>query len=120
MKMTAAKQRMMTMKKTPTITKERLNEFGSKLAQFILTDDWQELLTELTDILQETVDSLSAEDTEIALSEMSHMLEYDADSFVFNFETEVPHGVTQDGRYELTVSIGSKKKPFKITVASRS
>ena len=108
------------MKKIPTITKERLNEFGSKFGQYVLTDDWEELLPELTNVLQEIADSLTAEDAEIALSEMDHKLSYESGSFVFNFSTEMVKGEDQNGRYELILNVGSKKKPFSITVVGRS
>lgn len=107
------------MKKTPTITKEKLAEFTNKLSGFVVSGDWQELIPETHDILQELVDSLSSDDVEVALAQIDHSLSYKADDFVFRFKTE--HiGPDADSKYTCTLEIGSPKRPYSITVASRS
>ena len=107
------------MKKTPTITKEKIAEYGSKLNQFILAQAWSDILPETTGFLQELADSLTAEDAEVALSEIDHNLEYDHNEFIFRFTTK-HEGPKDDDPYSLLLEIGPSKKPYTITVTSRS
>ena len=118
MKMTAVKQRMMIMRMTPTITKERIDEFTNKLSAFVVSGDWAELIPDTHIFLQELVDSLTAEDVEIVLSEIDHHLFYKTGEFVFQFNTE-HFGPDVNSKYSCTLEIGSIKRPYNITVVSR-
>lgn len=106
------------MKKTPTITKEALDQFGSDLNQFIATGDWPEMIPKTESILQEIVDSLSSEDAETALAAIDHHLEYKPSEFKFAFKTDHV-GPSADSKYTCTLEIGDKKHPYVITVVSR-
>ena len=106
------------MKMTPTITKEKLDEFTNKLSAFVVSGDWQECISDTHNLLQELVDSLRSEDTETVLAQIDHSLSYKPDNFVFKFSTE--HlGPQDDSKYSCTLEIGSPKRPYSITVVSR-
>ena len=105
------------MKTTPTINKQKLAEFKSKLSGFVLSGDWQELVPETEAMLQEIADSLTSEDAEAALSEIDHDLVYKTGEFTFSFETS-HQGPGDDSPYTITLKMGSPKKPFEITVLS--
>ena len=105
------------MKTTPMITKAQINEFGSKLNQFIASNDWIELIPDTMEFLQNLVDSRSQEDAEVSLAELDHMLTYDT-NFLFNFGTELL-GSAEDHKYSCILQIGSVKRPYVLTVLSR-
>jgi len=107
------------MKKTPTITKEKLDDYTNKLSSFVVSGDWQELVPDTHNILQEMVDSLRAEDVEAALAQIDHSLSYKPDDFVFEYSTDFL-GPKDDDKYTCTLKIGSPKRPYTITVESRS
>ena len=119
MKTMAVKQRMTIMKKTPTITKEKIDEYTNKLSAFIVSGDWAELIPETHDLLQELVDSLTSYDVETVLSEIDHHLTYNHSDFVFRYTTD--HlGPDADSKYTCTLEVGTRKRPYNITVVSRT
>ena len=107
------------MKKTPTITKEKIDEYTNKLSAFIVSGDWAELIPATHSLLQELDDSLISDDIETVLAGIDHHLSYHQGEFVFRYNTD--HlSPEADSKYTCTLEIGSAKRPYTITVVSRT
>lgn len=106
---------------TPKMTIEYIDDFASRLAQFILTDDEKELIPELQEFTQMAVDQLRDDDLEAIFARIDHHLSYPDENqdgrFVFKFEVD-PTGQS-DEPYTFALTIGRDRSPYVIVATGR-